>query len=70
MLALTLNAIPLTVHITASVSSMPSFAPTNGSSTCFIIGNTPDDYEGTCRECKNIIMCALASLFLSLSLRR
>ena len=37
--------------------SMPSFAATNGGSMGFIIGNTPEDCEKKCRECKNIIMC-------------
>jgi hypothetical protein len=36
--------------------TMPSFAPSNGSSTCYIISSQPDDCETECRECKKAIL--------------
>eukprot|EP01043_Picozoa_sp_COSAG02_P021318 COSAG02_NODE_1080_length_14710_cov_46.078913_13_plen_84_part_00 len=34
---------------------MPSFAPTNGSSMCFVVGVQGEEVETQCRECKKSI---------------
>ena len=38
-----------------SLAAMPSFAPSNGSSMCFIISTQPEDSDTRCRECKKSI---------------